>query len=429
MPFVSILFLCFAASAADPAAIDRATQQALSKLKAPGLVTIVVEGDRVTHAKGYGVASVETREPVTPDHLFRVGSTTKMFVAASVLRLAERGKLSLRTPAGTYLRDLNGPLAELTAHQLLTHTAGLMDRTLMYGAHDDTALAAHIRGLQPDVLFAKPGEIYSYSNVGYAMAGRLIEVTSLQPFADAVASLLFEPLGMKRTTFRPTMAMTYPLAQGHIIQRGETVVARPAADHSGYWPAGSMFTSGNDFARWAIAVVNGGRIDGRQVIEPEVIRNMTMPHVTTPSGGHYGYGVAVEPDIHSHGGARLGYGSHFIWSPSKKVGVITLVNLSGADPGPLAREIFTSITGLTSSTNQAPPAKLDHGKLTGVYAQYTSFVTVTSEAGQLKMTTESRAITLTPTHGNCFTSAVCFTLDASGKAAFLSQGSRSFARK
>jgi len=428
-----LLALCLAAHAADPAAVDRASQLALQKLKTPGLVTIVVEGDRVTHAKGYGVASVETREPVGPDHLFRVGSTTKMFVGASVLRLAERGKLSLRTPVSTWLRELDGPMADLTAHQLLTHTAGLMDRTLMYGAHDDTALAANIRGLQADVLFAKPGEIYSYSNLGYAMAGRLIEVASMQPFADAVASLLFEPLGMKRTTFRPTMAMTYPLAQGHIVQRGETVVARPAADHSGYWPAGSMFTSGSDFARWAVAVINGGRMEGRQVLEAEVVRNLTMPHASTPSGGSYGYGVAVakagDVDVLSHGGSRLGYGSYFVWSPQKKAGVITLANLSGADTGALAREIFAMVTGLAEPREQKAAAQLDASKLAGVYTQYTSLVTVANEGGELKMTADGRTVKLTPTQGNCFSGGVCFTVDASGKGLFISRGSRSFARR
>jgi CubicO group peptidase (beta-lactamase class C family) len=419
---------------ADAAAVDRAAQQAMQKLKTPGLVAVVVEGDRVTHAKGYGVASVETREPVTADHLFRVGSTTKMFVGASLLRLAEKGKLSLRMPVGTYLRELNGALADLTAHQLLTHTSGLMDRTLMYGAHDDGALAANIRGLQPDVLFAKPGEIYSYSNLGYAMAGRLIEVVSTMPFADAMSSLLFEPLGMKRTTFRPTLAMTYPLAQGHIEQRGETVVARPAADHSGYWPAGSMFTSGNDFARWAVAVVNGGRLDGRQVLEAELVRNLTEAHVSTPSGGSYGYGVAVEKtagvDVFSHGGSRLGYGSYFIWSPQKKVGVITLANLSGADTSAPAREIFAMVSGVAAGTRQRKPAAgLDPAKLTGVYAQYTSFVTVTQEAGELRMTADGRTTKLEPEHGNCFSGGVCFTVDAAGKGIYVSRGSRSFARK
>ena len=422
------------AAAADPSSIDQASGQALQKLKSPGLVVMVVESDRITHAKGYGVASVETQEPVTPNHLFRVGSTTKMFVAATLLRLSERGKVSLRTPVGTYLHELQGPLADLTGHQLLTHTAGLMDRTLMYGAHDDTALAANIRGLQPDVLFTKPGQIYSYSNLGYAMAGRLIEVTSAEPFADAVSDLIFQPLGMKRTTFRPTLAMTYPIAQGHSTENSEVIIARPAADHSGYWPAGSMFTSGNDFARWAITVINGGKLDGRQALEAEVVRTMTMPLVDTPNGGKYGYGIAVQKigalDVYSHGGSRTGYGSHFIWSPQKKCGVIAIANLSGADPGPLAREIFKSISGVNAAErNDAPPAKLDPTKLAGIYAQYTSFVTVTAEAGQLKLVADGHTAALSPTQGNCFTGNVCFSVAGDGRGIYISRGSRSYARK
>lgn len=182
VPIVAILVGFVMASPAaraqeNAAAIEEIGREEVGKQEIPGLVLMVVKGGSIAYAKGFGVANVETKEPVTPDHLFRVGSTTKMVVSATAVALAQQGKLKLDAPIGDRLSELAGsPLGKLTGHQLLLHTAGLMDRTLIFGRHDDAALAENVRSLQPDVLFTKPGEVDSYSNLGYAMAGRLIEV-------------------------------------------------------------------------------------------------------------------------------------------------------------------------------------------------------------------------------------------------------------
>ncbi|HUQ90710.1 MAG TPA: serine hydrolase domain-containing protein [Bryobacteraceae bacterium] len=414
------------ASAIDSGSIDAIGNGELTRKDLPGLVIVTVQDGQVTYAKGFGVANVETKEPLTPQHLFRVGSTTKMFTSAAVLRLVEQGKLSLRDPVEKYVRDIHPALAKLTPHQLLSHSAGLMDRTLMFGAHDDTALAANVRALQPDVLFTKPGEVYSYSNLGYAIAGRLIEVITMQPFATAMEGLLFQPLGMTRTTFRPTMAMTYPLAQGHVREGSAVSIGRPAADHSGYWPAGSMFTNGEDFAKWAVAVMD------RRVLPASVIQALTTPQVAVPNGGHYGYGVSIRAihgvNVYSHGGSRQGYTSHFIWAPDKRAGVVTLVNVSGGDAASAAEKAFALMTGLEASATKNAPARLSLVKLAGVYTQYTNVVVFRLEGSQLVMQNEGRSTVLQPTSGNCF-GTVCFTVTEEGRGKYAHVGSRAFARR
>jgi CubicO group peptidase (beta-lactamase class C family) len=313
--------------------LEKTVLAELAATHTPGAAVAVIQGDRVVLARGFGVADVETRAPVTPDMLFRIGSTTKMFTAAALVQLAHQGKVKFDDPVGTYVKGLTPKVARLTSHQLLTHTAGLKSGAPWYGSHDDSALGVMVRSWQEEYLIAEPGKVYSYSNPGYWLAGLVVEECGGRPYADQLNESLFKPLGMRRTTLRPTTAMTYPMAQGHALAAGEPAVIRPAADNAATWPAGSIFTSVSDFARFVIAFMNGGKIDGRQVLEPEVIAKMASPHVQIPgSEAHYGYGLRLRTyrgvELVEHDGARLGYGSVVRMAPRFRFAVIVLANKS-----------------------------------------------------------------------------------------------------
>ena len=131
----------------------------------------------------------------------------------------------------------------------------------MFGRHDDAALKDGVRAWTPDYLFAPPGRVYSYSNPGYWLAGYVVEQVSGKAYADQLNEALFKPLGMQSTTLRPTVAVTWPLSQGHEGQPPKVI--RPFADNAGNWPAGSIFSSVNDQSRWVIALLNGGKLEGQ----------------------------------------------------------------------------------------------------------------------------------------------------------------------
>ena len=109
----------------------------------------------------------------------------------------------------------------------------------MFGSHDDEALKREVAGWKDDRFFTQAGKVYSYSNPGYWLAGLLAETIGGKPYADQVATTIFEPLGMTHSTFRPTIALTFPLAQGHDVFAGKQEIIRPAADNAASWPAGS----------------------------------------------------------------------------------------------------------------------------------------------------------------------------------------------
>ena len=340
-----ILFVALAASAQvrqlDPVAIERVAMEELQSTKTPGAAVAVISGDKVVFSHGYGVADVETGAPVTPDMLFRLGSTTKMFTAATLLSLS----VDLDAPVGKYISGLDPAIAKLTANQLLSHTSGLRDEAPMFGSHDETALGNGIHAWKAEFFFAPPGRIYSYSNPGFWLAGYLAETIAGKPYADVVAERIFTPLGMKRSTLRPTMAMTWPLAQGHEVgESGKPEVIRPAADNAASWPAGSIFSSASDLSRFVIAFMNGG-------LPPKVIALMSSPHTNIPgSDDHYGYGLRLSLNRGvkwvEHGGSRAGYGSTIRMAPDRKFAVVIVANRSGSGMPKLADAISEEMLAL-----------------------------------------------------------------------------------
>ena len=301
----------------------------------PGAAAVVVVDGRVAHRAVFGVESVETGRAVVEDSMFRLGSTTKMFVALAALQLAESGKLDLRAPISRYAPDLDPSIGRLTMDQILSHTAGLRDDAPMRGPLDESALGARVRSWNRDAFFTEPGEVFSYANPGYVLAGYVVERVAGKPFADAVHDLVLAPLGMERSTFRPLEAMTRPLALGHHPGPKGPEVVRPFAEDAANWPPGSLFTDLDEMGRFLTALVSGGRVDGRPAIPETVIRAAANPHADVAAlGRRYGYGLELRTErgveVVEHTGARLGYGS-IVWTvPSRGFAVALMANRSGA---------------------------------------------------------------------------------------------------
>lgn len=290
----------------------------------------------MVYSHGFGTSDVESHAPVTPDMLFRLGSTTKMLTATAVATLAAEGKVEFRETVGKYVPGLDPAIAALTLNQILSHTSGLKDTAVMNGRHDDAALGEEIKAWKQDWLFTRPGAIYSYANPGFWLAGYVAESVAGRPYADVMEELVFKPVGMASSTLRPTMAMTRPFSQGHDLVNQQIEVLRPAPDNAANWPAGSVFSNLADLSRFAIAMMNGGKLDGRQVLPQESVKALTTPHADIPgSQAKYGYGLQLDEaggfEVWSHGGSRAGYGSFITMLPSRQAAVIVLCNRTGAN--------------------------------------------------------------------------------------------------
>ncbi len=243
-------------------------------------------------------------------------------------------------PIGDYAKGLNQKIAQVSTHALLSHTSGIRDDGAGPGPLHDSALAERVRSWKEDYFFTSPGKIYSYSSPGYWLAGYVIENIGGRSYADEMSKVLFQSLGMRSSTLRPTMAMTYPLSQGHqsapAAADKQPIVVRPLIENTSALPGGSVFTSANDFSRFILALLNEGRLDDRQVLPRSMLKTMTAPHAPLPmdAGSSYGYGLLMYTErgvrVAQHGGARTGYGSHVLIVPEHKFGVIILANKTAA---------------------------------------------------------------------------------------------------
>ena len=328
------------AATPDFGAFDSVIVQELRASATPGAAIAVVLGDSVVFARGYGVASVETDEPITPQTLFRVASTTKMLVAAAAATLAERGGIDFAKPVASYAEGLDPAIGRLTLHQLLAHRAGLSDESVYDGPHDEAALGAYVRTWGRERFFTEPDRVYSYSNPGYVLAGHVLAEAADTTFEGAMQQLLFRPLGMTRSTTLPTAAMTRPHAQAHDVGAdGRPFVVRPFPDDARFRPNGGVFTSAAEFARFALAAVNGGRIGGREALPRGAVERLTRTHGVRPGGdpadtSWIAYGLVGRREEHAfvlqHGGSRLGSGSIVRMIPERRFAVVILTNRTGS---------------------------------------------------------------------------------------------------
>lgn len=316
--------------------LEKVILEELKETGTPGAAVAVIRDGRIIFSKGFGVMSVEAGGQITPDTLFRLGSTTKMFTGAALVTLSEKNQLKLDEPIGKYAKGLSPKLAQLTPHQLISNTAGVGDFSAPPPSHDDSALAAAVRSWKDDVLFGEPGKIYSYSSPGFWLAGYVIEETGKKPYSDMMDELVFRPLKMNRTTFRPLVALTYPLALGHAAgSDGKPAIVRPAYNNVAQWPAGSIFSSTNDLSRFVMALLADGRLDGAQVLSPSLFKSLSGKHTLIPGEtyGYYGYGLLNFEErgvrLVMHGGFSRGYGSMIQMAPEQRFAVIVLTNRSG----------------------------------------------------------------------------------------------------
>jgi CubicO group peptidase (beta-lactamase class C family) len=363
--FTLTLFLCIATAGptsvigSDFSELDKLVPVELKEKNTPGAVIAIVSGDRVVYQKAFGLANVETNTPMQEEMLFRLGSTTKMFTAAALLALAEQGKIKLNEPIGNHVKGLHSRIAQTTPHHLLSNSAGIRDFAAPVVSQDDSALAQMVRGWKDEIFFADQGEIYSYSSAGFWLSGFVIEELHGRPYGDAMDELLFKPVGMQRTTLRPLLAMTYPFANAHAIDAGRPTLVRPFFNNVAMWPAGSIFSNAKDLSRWVIALLNEGRLEGKQVVPAAVVKQLGMHHVRVPgeSDAYYGYGLTVFKDrgleFVAHGGFSRGYGSMIQMVPERKFAVIVLTNKSGET----MRKTLNRATEIALGLKPEEPAK------------------------------------------------------------------------
>lgn len=337
----------------DPAELetflDAFFAEQMEALHIPGAIVVFVRDGEVFLAKGYGFADLENQIPVDPNQtLFRAGSVSKLFAATAIMQLAEQGRLDLDDPVNQHLQRFqledNYP-APVTIANLLTHTGGFDEKLTGMGTWDPSELiplGEYLAANMPPRVMPS-GDQISYSNHGYALAGYLAEELSGIPFAQYIDENIFQPLGMNRSSFEePMPARLAPdMATGYAYANG-TYQPLPL-DLLNVAPAGSLYTTGTDMARFMIAQLQDGRYEGGRILGENTAQEMhrqQFTHHPQLDGWAYGFYEHVENGQRAiaHGGDITGFSSLLFLLPDENTGFFVSFNASvsplagGGDP-------------------------------------------------------------------------------------------------
>ncbi len=387
------------ATAATPrqeelAAIVRAE---LERWDVPGLALGVLHEGR-SEAWGFGVASLETRQPATPQTLFQIGSISKLFAATLAMQLVEASTVDLDKPVAAYLPDLRlaDPAAQeaVSLRHLLTHTAGFYgDRFDDFGPGDD-ALAKAVASFDQLRQYTAPGELWSYCNTGFQLVGRLVEQLRGDVFETAAQERLFAPLGLERSTYFAHEAIVYPAAVGYVKQPGEpnaeNRVARPYPIPRAMNAAGGIISTVGDLLRFA--AFHMGQLQADGVLSAEAVRAMQQPQVEAALARHWGLGWAIDPldgaTLIGHGGSTNGFNAQLALMPERGFALAILSNSGqgAAAIRPIEEALLDRYLGLRKQKPAAialPAAALD--RFAGVYERPLSRYTLTPEDSGLRV--------------------------------------------
>ncbi len=342
------------------AEIDRTFEEFRLDARVPGMVYGVVIDGRLAHVKGIGVQELQTKRPVTADTLFRIASMTKSFTALSILKLRDEGRLSLDAPAETYLPEIRGwkyPTEDsppIRVRELLTHTAGFVTDDPWGDRQTPLPEADFTRLLGDGVPFTRPpATAMEYSNLGYAMLGRVVANVAQQPYKDYVERTLLGPLGMTSSGFEVTLAPAERRALGY-RWGDDGWQLEPTMAHGAFGAMGGLQTSANDYAKyvaWLLSAwpprdgADAGPVKRASVRElaqganyPQLRRRFGKSgEVACLQASAYGMGMIVAVDCElgltlSHGGGYPGYGSYLLLLPDYGVGIFALANRTYAGP-------------------------------------------------------------------------------------------------
>ncbi|MBO0322903.1 beta-lactamase family protein [Muricauda sp. CAU 1633] len=245
----------------------------------PGATFAFVEGDSIIYAQGYGYSNLATQSSMEPyTHNFDMGSIPKSMVAAAVLQLEEEKKLKLTDPISKYIDHQDAKsFRKITIHHLLTHSAGLDDISNINSAslnpEDVLTLKEYVANNQP-VQIEEPGTIISYSNIGYALLGRVIEEVSGMNFSDYMQENILNPLEMKNSTFQSRLPahIKESRATGYEFNGMEL----EAVPHNFQFnlPAGGLRSTAGDMANFLMFLLNDGSFKENQIVGKEELNKM-----------------------------------------------------------------------------------------------------------------------------------------------------------
>jgi len=376
------------------AQIDAAYAAFAQQHNIPGVVAGIVQSGRLVHVTALGLADVETGRRTTPATAFRIASMTKSITALAILSLRDQGRLALDAPLAQYVPQFAAvppPTKDsppVTVRHLLSHVAGFVT---------DDPWGDRMLGMTPGALdalmavgklFARaPGLVFEYSNLGYALLGRVLTNVSGEPYQAFVQRTVLQPLGMTRTTFDAFEAAHDDFAWGHRFDEGKWSRERLEPDGE-VGAMGGLATTASDYARYVAFLLDAwpARDDPESgPLRRSTVREMSLFHAPpflpdavdgrAPAASAYGYGLVSSADAKTgrrvhHSGGLPGYGSHMLLLPESKIGIFAFGNRTYAPMSRITIAIAETVHALQPPRAPATPSPWLKRAVEAVVAAY-----------------------------------------------------------
>jgi CubicO group peptidase (beta-lactamase class C family) len=266
-------------------------------------VVFVAKDGQIALNKGYGLADRESKTSYTADTVFDIGSITKQFTGAAILKLEMQGKLSTDDKISKYFKNVPPDKTDITLHHLLTHSAGLLDG--LGEDYDKLTRDEMIKGALASRLQTAPGEKYAYSNLGYSLLAAIIEIVTKKPYEKYLSDNLFKPAGMNETGYVTPKWRRENLAAGYAKDgsRWGTPLDKTWDADGPYWNLrgnGGILSTAGDLYKWHLALA------GEKILSTAAKEKYFAPHIKEQPEGvsFYGYGWVTQ---------KTPWGTKMIW--------------------------------------------------------------------------------------------------------------------
>ncbi|NIM98717.1 MAG: serine hydrolase, partial [candidate division Zixibacteria bacterium] len=315
----------------------------LNETDSPGIAVLAVRDGKVLLRKGYGLANLEHRVPITPETVFDIASISKQFCGMAISMLIEEGKISLEDDVRKYIPELPDFGQTITIDHLVHHISGIRDWGGTLGLAgwrmDDVISFEQIltMAFNQQGLNFKPGDEYTYSNTGYNLLAELVGRVTGKTFRQWTDENIFKPLGMKNTRFLDDHTEVIPnKAYGYSRSSDSKFSARL----NGLTAIGSssLYTTIDDLAQW-VKNLDNPRVGGKAVLERMLIRGKLN------SGRQTRYAFGLEIGTYrglktiSHGGAWASFRTFLVHFPEQHFSVVTLLNFSPSNSTKAAYDV------------------------------------------------------------------------------------------
>jgi CubicO group peptidase (beta-lactamase class C family) len=392
------------------AELEARLSELIAEHKVPGAQLAVLDGDELVESAA-GVLSLRTGCATTTDALFLPGSIGKLYTATLVLQLVEEGRLDLDTPIRAYLPEFRVQDEQaadvVTPRNLLSHTSGFDGDHFTDTGRGDDALALYVAGCADLPQIAPPGLIWSYSNSGYSILGRIVEVLRDATFEDVLLERIFEPLALEHTVSFADEAILHPVSVGHDPDPEDPerlVVGSPWALARAFGPMGAaVIASAGDVLRFVRPHL-GGAEEGARLLDANLVAAMQEEQVGLVDdllGRAWGLGWILdrwgEIDVIGHDGNSIGQNAFMRVAPGERFGFCLQTNVGSALL--LYREIANWLFGERFGVGPSPDPKVIDERAVADPARYTGLYQ--REGLRLEVGADDSAhllATVTPTH-------------------------------